>query len=385
MRKVEYLSDNPLYNDAFFDLHTEGSRASARHAIPRIFEIIRPASVVDVGCGLGQWLAEFRAAGVPDVFGVDGSYVDRGRLQIEPDRFQAHDLSRPLDLGRRFELAMSLEVAEHLPESAAGAFVASLVRLAPVVLFSAAVPNQGGDGHLNEQWPEYWRDKFLEHDYVVADCLRKRIWSDPLIKPWYCQNALFFVDRQRIDDYPRLAETFARHGERPVLSIVHPAQYLDVVGHLLKNLKYAQRTSAKAALRLRELNLIAFPNWTAPVEQIRAQLRQLCTALANHPQAARITLVVDLTNQTQQWLGQLVTEAVGPLFDANGTPRPGTPHVTAIGGQFEREQWEVLLECLQRRVVLPDENLQAIVSSGAIAMPALTLEGLARKELIAPQ
>jgi 2-polyprenyl-3-methyl-5-hydroxy-6-metoxy-1,4-benzoquinol methylase len=140
-----------LYDDAFFSSHDQGCRASARQAIPIVLEFTRPASIVDVGCGTGTWLAGFRAAGIADVVGVDGDYVDRDKLSIDRERFFARDLEQPLDLGRRFDMAMSLEVAEHLPDRAADTFIASLVRLAPLILFSAAIPQQGGTNHCNEQ------------------------------------------------------------------------------------------------------------------------------------------------------------------------------------------------------------------------------------------
>ena len=143
------------YNRGFYMGQSAGSLESARQIVPIVLHLIRPKKVVDVGCGLGTWLSVFAEAGITDYLGVDGSYVPADMLLIPRDRFLAHDLTQPLQLPDRYDLAVSLEVAEHLPASCAEAFVESLTNLAPVVFFSAAVPFQGGTTHVNEQWPEY--------------------------------------------------------------------------------------------------------------------------------------------------------------------------------------------------------------------------------------
>lgn len=143
-----------------------------------------PGSVLDVGCGTGEWLKVWRQLGVNDVDGVDG---------WEETPFRQHDLRRPLDLSRRFDLVESVEVAEHLPESAAGTFVDSLTRHGEVVLFSAALPGQGGKGHMNEQPPTYWANHFAQRGYEVFDMLRWRVWDDPRVAGHYRQNLLLFA------------------------------------------------------------------------------------------------------------------------------------------------------------------------------------------------
>ncbi len=228
-----------LYSDAFFARQEEGSRSSARITVPLVLRFVQPTSVVDVGCGIGTWLAEFKRQGIGDCVGIDGDYVNRSLLLIEPKEFLPRDLSQPLDIGRQFDLAISLEVAEHLPAAAADTFVASLTRVAPVVLFSAAIPHQGGDGHINEQWPEYWQQHFARHGYVVADCLRERLWNLPDVEQWYAQNILFYVRRDRMSDYPRLAEIVRASVDRDRMSVVHPGRYLATYDRLLRKLREA--------------------------------------------------------------------------------------------------------------------------------------------------
>ena len=105
-----------------------------------------------------------------------------------------------LKLNDAFDLAISMEVAEHLPERCAEPFVESLTRLADVVLFSAAVPFQGGIGHVNEQWGSYWVALFRNRGYTAVDIIRKRIWNDDQIPYWYRQNTLLFVKDGKLDE-----------------------------------------------------------------------------------------------------------------------------------------------------------------------------------------
>ena len=210
---------NEKYTAEYFDSFKFSSRASAEVVVPVVREWVKPKTVVDFGCGLGMWLSVWEEAGC-DVRGVDGDWVDREQMAIAPNRFTAHDLSSPIQLDRQFDLAMSVEAAEHLmPESASG-FVESLTRAAPVVLFSASIPNQPGEDHVNCQWPSYWADLFLARDYVVIDSLRYMIWADSRVDWWYRQNIMMYVARSRLTDYPALA-TLYRKDAQP-LSLVHP-------------------------------------------------------------------------------------------------------------------------------------------------------------------
>jgi hypothetical protein len=184
-------------------------------------ERVRPRSVVDFGCGVGVWLETFARHGVDDYVGVDGAWVPRNELRIPPDRFVAARLDRPLELGRRFDLAVTLEVAEHLPEHRAQTFVRNVVQHAPCVLFSAASPHQGGTGHLNEQWPDYWAERFAAHGYVPVDGIRPLVWSNAAVFPFYRQNMLVFATPELIAERPLLAQDRERTIDTQ-LSIVHP-------------------------------------------------------------------------------------------------------------------------------------------------------------------
>jgi hypothetical protein len=192
-----------VYNESFYRSQSERSSYSANVVVPILIDLVHPASVIDIGCGVGTWLQAFNNLGVTDILGVDGHYVNRSMLRIPERLFLARDLSEPfIAVGRRFDMAMCLEVAEHIAESQAADLIHTLTALAPVVFFSAAIPGQGGFGHVNEQWPDYWIDLFDKQDYEVLDVIRPRIWNDTRIEPWYSQNAFLFLSKAERHAYP---------------------------------------------------------------------------------------------------------------------------------------------------------------------------------------
>jgi len=226
----------PSYRRPFFEDLQGGSLRSAEVAIPLLIALANVQAAVDVGCGVGTWLRVLMAHGVSDVLGIDGDYVDRQVLQIPSDRFLPLDISRPFALERRFDVALSLEVAEHLPTECAEGFIDSLVRLAPVILFSAAIPFQGGTHHVNEQWPEYWASIFKRHGYIPLDCMRPHLWNDTRVEWWYAQNILVYADEEGLSKNPRLA-TCRENRSRSQLSVVHPTKYLNVADPRLQGFR----------------------------------------------------------------------------------------------------------------------------------------------------
>lgn len=200
------------------------STQSAEIVVPLVLSLVSPKSVVDVGCGEGKWLSVFKRLGVKEIYGVDGAWVKKERLAIPPENFESVNLEKQINLNRVYDLAVTLEVAEHLHEEYADNFVSSLVNLAPVVLFSAAIPLQGGDHHVNEQWPEYWAEKFAHHGYVPVDPIRRHIWGDSRVSFFYQQNILMFVKESELPKYQKIAvERASGHGK--ALSLVHPFMF----------------------------------------------------------------------------------------------------------------------------------------------------------------
>jgi SAM-dependent methyltransferase len=182
------------YDNTFFDWVDFTATRSARAVLPLINDLVRPRSVVDVGCGRGAWLGVWASLGLADIKGLDGDYVDRTKLAMAPTAFEAVDLTSLWPVPRRFDLAQSLEVAEHLAPEVGPQFVAQLCALSDVVMFSAAQPGQGGEMHYNERKPSYWAELFAGQGYAAFDCLRPVIRADKSIDPWYRFNTVVYAN-----------------------------------------------------------------------------------------------------------------------------------------------------------------------------------------------
>jgi len=210
------------YQDDFYRDRHKNTVYSAQTILSIILDTIPTVrSAIDVGCGVGTWLSVLKDVGVEEVQGIDGSWVNKDFLQIPVENFMSQDLIQSINLDRKFDLAISLEVAEHLPEVNAHNFVTSLTKLADFVLFSAAIPYQGGQNHVNERWLEYWNDLFHQCGYIGLDIVRRKIWNDNMIPVWYRQNIILFALEKRI---PALKLQYEIAELTPV-SIVHPEIY----------------------------------------------------------------------------------------------------------------------------------------------------------------
>jgi len=192
-----------IYNDTFFDYINQSARASAKPLIALLFPKLQPQSVIDLGSGRGVWMDEWQRAGAVDVLAVDGDYVNRDQLAVAPGNFLAADLTKPVETGRRFDLAQSLEVGEHLPTEASETLVDSLTNASDRVLFSAAVTGQGGEFHINEQPLSFWQDLFAARGYVAFDCVRPELKNNRHVAPWYRYNTILYVNAAGRDGLPQ--------------------------------------------------------------------------------------------------------------------------------------------------------------------------------------
>lgn len=198
---------------------------SAETALPLLFELHRPQSVLHVGCGTGAWLSWFARYGVDDYAGADLSYPTDGRTHVSRERVTLTDIRKPFDLGRRFDLVVALELASRLTEDRADTMVENLVRHGDAILFSAAVPGQDPE-HVNEQWPEYWIDLFDHRGLIAVDCVRPRWWNERHIAWPYRQNTFLIVSEVRLANSARLRVEHEARAGAPV-AMVHPAMWLE--------------------------------------------------------------------------------------------------------------------------------------------------------------
>ena len=188
---------------------------SAEVILPFLLSQFKISSIIDIGCGIGTWLAVAKEKGINDIVGIDGAYVDKKLLHIGTDCFKEQDLSQPFNLERKFDMAFCLEVGEHIEQSNASTLIDSLTSHADLILISAAIPGQEGDGHINEQWVDYWVEKFANHDFLFYDLIRPHFWNDPNVEWWYKQN-MFIVARQGC--LLQIADT-------PINQYIHPELY----------------------------------------------------------------------------------------------------------------------------------------------------------------
>jgi len=201
-------------------------------------------SMVDFGCATGRWCKCAKSLGVKEVLGIDGDYVKSDERVIEDTEFQAMDLSENIDLDKRYDLAVSLEVAEHLPEEKSDIFIRNLVNSANIVLFSAATPGQGGDYHINEQRMSYWEKKFSKHNFHMVDFLRPVIWNDDRVLPMYRQNCVVYMESTRDSEMTDLSTNI-------ITDIIHPEIFEKYGGGNVVSVPLCRKKSRYRVIRSR--------------------------------------------------------------------------------------------------------------------------------------
>lgn len=210
-----------LYDEEFYDEQENRSKTNAIEILPVVLKYLNPKSVVDFGCGRGIWLRTLLSIKEDvNILGIDGSWVNAENLRIKNQYFMSHDLTQEIKLSIKYDLAMSLEVAEHIDEDYSEVFFQNIIGASDSVLFSAAIPGQEGVHHVNEQWHSYWIEKFLNAGYKVDYHLRNYFWNDKMISPWRRQNILFF---HKYEDSP--------FSDLPnnMIDVVHPEVFLDKI------------------------------------------------------------------------------------------------------------------------------------------------------------
>lgn len=233
---------------------------SARRILPALLEGFAVSSMVEVGCGQGHWSAVSGQLGVADIHAVDGPWSKPEELLVPADSFQMVDLSSPHSFGRNFDLALCLEVAEHVAESSAEGLVDTLTGAADVILFGAAIPYQGGHGHINERWPSWWRELFAARGFVPFDLVRPVHWDDQDIHYWYRQNCFVYVREaaaQRMAQAQRVAQSVAQSvgGAAPIamFDAVHPEKFTTTASY--QSIAFKRLVAALPGWAMRRLGL----------------------------------------------------------------------------------------------------------------------------------
>jgi SAM-dependent methyltransferase len=238
------------YNEEFDKTESGGSRRSAEIVLKLVFkEFGNMRSVIDVGCGVGAWLAVCRELGCTSTVGIDRHIEDAAKLCIGSSDFIRANLEERIKIEKRFDLCVSLGVAEHLSRSRAATFVEDLCTLSDIVLFSAAVPGEGGvnhtgQSHINQQWHSFWVRLFERNGYACFDLIRKRVWHDSRVDWRFAQNIYVFADKrnERLQKTANLA-AISRDAQ-PFYDAVHPmllASYASKCRHLETDIQELKR------------------------------------------------------------------------------------------------------------------------------------------------
>ena len=225
------------YDGQFYAARRERTLPSARRILGIVRDHVPFRSVADFGCGTGTWLSvALQDFGAEKAVGFEGEWMRLEWLDDPRIEFHPHDLEQPAEPGP-VDLAISLEVAEHVSAQRAQSFVADLCRAAPVVLFGAAIPGQGGVGHVNEQWQSYWSALFAAQGYTCFDAIRPAIWNDKGLPYWYRQNTFLYSKAPL--DAPRPS----------VLDVVHPDKWDEERGvSISARLRHAARWKLRKLL-----------------------------------------------------------------------------------------------------------------------------------------
>ncbi|MDR0552407.1 MAG: class I SAM-dependent methyltransferase [Spirochaetaceae bacterium] len=225
-----------LYGNKFYEAQWQGSLTSTEIILPLVLDVIRGIhSAVDFGCGTGVWLSVLKELGVNEIKGYDGAWVDKELLKIPKENFTAMELDKQIDIKKKYDIAISVEVAEHLPAESARTFVETLTKSSDIVLFSAAIPSQGGLNHINEQWPSYWYNIFMEYGYIGVDFLRKNIWTKKDVEVWYRQNIILYVKKERLETM-NIPQEYYKNNKQ--IDIVHPELFITKTKWLEQNNAY---------------------------------------------------------------------------------------------------------------------------------------------------
>ena len=210
------------YDARFYAGHVAASLRSARIYLEYLWRFTQPRSVLDVGCGRGAWLKACHERGSQVLLGYDGGWNSQSEMIDDSVRFLSIDLNEPFSVPHKVDLAMSLEVAEHLLPFVAPQFVRCLTDASDTVLFGAAYTRQGGTNHINEQQHSYWAHLFAERGFAPFDLFRPVFWGNKDVCFWYRQNTFLYCRRGSAASARIEGHGFKEIVEPSFMDCVHP-------------------------------------------------------------------------------------------------------------------------------------------------------------------
>ena len=122
-----------------------------------IQQLYQPTSVTDFGCATGLYLEPYAAKGIA-VHGYDNSAPALALTRL-PDSVHLADLTMPTKVAKS-DVSICLEVLEHIDAENAVKVAKTIAKNSNILVFSAAHPGQGGDGHINCRPKDYWQGVF---------------------------------------------------------------------------------------------------------------------------------------------------------------------------------------------------------------------------------
>ncbi len=211
-----------LYGKPFYDEHSKGSLRSARILLSILHRYHDFKSVVDFGAGNGTWLRAASSCGAKELVAIEGEWVKAYPRKFRGATYRYANLNARISVEKKFDLAVSAEVAEHLDPSRGPSFVADLCRASDVVAFGAGPPREQGTGHINCRPQSYWIEQFDRRGFTCLDAFRPVVWYDKRVEPWYRQDMFLFVAARRL-------RKFARIPRPSLVNVYHPLMYNQAV------------------------------------------------------------------------------------------------------------------------------------------------------------
>ncbi len=131
-------------------------------------------------------------------------------------------------------------------------------------------------------------------------------------------------------------------------------------------------------LNLQDINLIIFPDWWQPEESFGLELERVVRAIATHPDKSKMTLLVDNSNISDEDANLALSSVAMNLLMEEDLDVSDGPEIS-LTGQLSEIQWEALIPRFHGRIVLENENREAIAQAKVENIPSLELDHFMRQ------